>query len=82
MARSQANRKLSPVERTLKAPARLGQDGEACQIVFGYNADEQKVLLQFSVAAPCLIFSPDDARAVAKQLTHYADMADGKKTQA
>ena len=79
MARSQANRKLSPVERTLAAPLPLGHHGDRCDIVFGHNAVERKVLMQFNVATGCLIFDPDDARAVAKHLLHYADMAELKK---
>jgi hypothetical protein len=58
-----------------------GADGQACQIVFGHNAQIAKVLMQFSVAATRLIFSPEEARDVAAKLAHYADMAEGKKTQ-
>jgi hypothetical protein len=71
--------KLSPVERTLAAPLPLGRDGDRLDIVFGSNPEVRKVLMQFNVATGCLIFDPADARAVAKQLAHYADMADGKK---
>ena len=54
------------------------QDGP-CQIIFGHNTGIQKVLVQFTVAAERLIFSPDEARDVATKLAHYADMAEGKK---
>lgn len=81
MARSQANRKLSPVERTLAAPAPLGREGDRLDIVFGHNATDKKVLMQFNVATGCLIFDPADARDVAKQLLLRADLADGTKTQ-
>jgi len=73
-----AARKLGPEP---PAPTPLGQDGQACQIVFGHNREIGKVLMQFSVAASRLIFTPDEARDVASKLQHYADMADGKKTQ-
>ena len=59
----------------------IGIDGQGCSIVFGHNGDLRKVLMQFSVAADRLIFDPDDARDVAKQLLFRADMAEGKKTQ-
>lgn len=72
-------RKLSPVERTLRAPTPLGHEGDRCSIIFGHNVQDRKVLMQFTVATGCLIFDPADARAVAQQLAHYADMADGKK---
>lgn len=81
MARCQANRKLSPIEQTLAAPVPLGREGDRLDIVFGHNVSERKVLMQFNVATGCLIFDPADARSVAQQLVHYADMADGKKTQ-
>jgi len=74
-------RKLTPVERTLAAPVPLGREGDKLNIVFGHNAADRKVLMQFSVATGCLIFDPADARSVAIQLAHYADMAEGKKTQ-
>lgn len=81
MARFQANRKLTPVERTLATPVPLGREGDRLDIVFGHNVTDRKVLMSFTVATGCLIFDPDDARAVARQLQHYADMADGKKAQ-
>lgn len=71
-------RKLGPAQ---PAPTPLGQDGQSCQIIFGHNTDIRKVLMQFSVAASRLIFSPEEARDVAQKLQHYADMAEGKKTQ-
>jgi len=52
-----------------------------CQIVFGHNASIRKVLMQFSVSADQFIFTPEEARDVAAKLQHYADMADGTKTQ-
>jgi len=81
MARPQPIRKLSPIERTLAAPVPLGRDGDRLSIVFGHNATDRKVLMSFTVATGCVIFDPDDARAVARQLATYADLADGKKTQ-
>lgn len=54
-------------------------EGEGCEIIFGHNAEIRKVLMQFSVAATRLIFSPEDARDCAKKLQFYADMAEGKK---
>jgi hypothetical protein len=74
MARSLTNRKQPPA---LLIPP--GQDGESCQIVFGHNTEIQKVLMQFSVSASRLVFSPDEARDVASKLKFYADMADGKQ---
>ena len=62
-------------------PAPIGAEGENCSIVFGHNVDIRKVLMQFSVAAYRLVFTPDEARDVARKLLHYADMAEGKKTQ-
>jgi hypothetical protein len=55
--------------------------GTGCAIVFGHNATIHKVMMQFSVSADQFVFSPEEARAVAKNLLHYADMADGTKTQ-
>lgn len=57
----------------------LGQDGEACQIVFGHNAEAGKVLMQFSAAASRLIFTPDEADDVAAKLQFYAEAARGHK---
>jgi hypothetical protein len=82
MRRNSAAHKLSPVERTLARPAPLGQPGDGCQITFGHNATDRKVLMAFSVATPTLVFNPEDARGVGLALLHYADMAEGKKTQA
>lgn len=76
MGRSQA------LKKTLERPAPLGVPGQGCTITFGHNTAERKVLMAFSVATPTLVFTPDDARSVGKSLQHYADMADGKKTQA
>lgn len=81
MARFQANRKLRPVDRTLAAPAPLGKPGDGVVITFGHNATDRKVLMAFNVATATLVFNPDDARSVGQSLLHYADMADGKKTQ-
>jgi len=78
--RNQANRKTD-LDRTLARPASLGQPGDGCQITFGHNATDRKVLMAFSVATPTLVFNPEDARGVGRALLHYADMADGKKTQ-
>lgn len=82
MARSQPIRKQTEIERTLAMPAPLGQAGQGCQITFGHNVAQRKVLMAFSVATATLIFDPADARSVGESLLHYADMADGKKTQA
>jgi hypothetical protein len=76
--KSSAARKLGPDP---PAPTPLGVEGDVCTIVFGHNAQLGKVLMQFSVAASRLIFTPDEARDVASKLQFYADMADGKKTQ-
>lgn len=62
-------------------PVPLGVEGEGCSIIYGHNASIKKVLMQFSVAATRLIFTPEEAREAAAHLRHYADMADGKKTQ-
>jgi hypothetical protein len=75
-------RKLTDLERTFFRPAPLGQPGDGCQITFGHNATDRKVLMAFSVATPTLVFNPEDARGVGRALLHYADMADGRKTQA
>lgn len=56
-----------------------GIDEQGCQIIFGHNTSVRKVLMQFSVSAERLIFSPEEARDVANKLNHYADMAAGKK---
>ena len=50
-----------------------------CTIMFGSNATLRKVLMQFSVTAERLIFSPEEARDVSAKLLHYADVADGIK---
>lgn len=55
-----------------------GLVGDPCQILFGSNPEVRQVLMQFSVAADRLIFSPEDARAVARQLLVRADLAEGK----
>jgi len=55
--------------------------GTGCQIVFGHNVSIRKVLMQCSVSADQFIFTPEEARDVAAKLQHYADMADGTKTQ-
>jgi len=78
MPKSAALRKTGPPSPVVAPP---GIEGQTCQIVFGHNVEIRKVLMQFNVAASRLIFSPDEARDVAAKLTHYADMADGKKTQ-
>lgn len=71
-----------PIERTLGRAAPLGQPGQGVRITFGHNATDRKVLLAFDVATATLVFDPDDARRFADSIKHYADMADGKKTQA
>lgn len=71
--------KLPGPKNPVKAP--LGLEGQGCQIVFGHNVGIRKVLMQFSVLADRLAFSPEDARSVARNLLHYADMAEGKKVQ-
>jgi hypothetical protein len=81
MRRTSAAKKLTELERKLARPAPLGQPGDGVVITFGHNADERKVLMAFSVATATLVFDPEDARGVGKSLLHYADMADGKKTQ-
>lgn len=67
-----------PVPKFVVPP---GTDGAPCQIIFGHNVSVKKVLMQFSVTAERLYFSPDEARDVAAKLQHYADMAEGKKVQ-
>jgi len=54
-------------------------DGQGCTIVFGANARIKKVLMQLSVSANMMIFSPEEARDVASKLLHYAEVADGKE---
>lgn len=56
-----------------------GVENQNCVIVFGHSTVIKKVLMQFSVSAERLIFSPDEARDVAHKLQQYADLADGKQ---
>jgi hypothetical protein len=70
--------KLGPANPVATPP---GIDGLGCQIIYGHNEGIKKVMMQFSVTADRLIFTPEEARDVAKQLLLRADMAEGKKTQ-
>lgn len=69
---------IGPIPKFVIPPA---IDGQACSIIFGHNTSVKKVLMQFTAAAERLFFSPEEARDVAKKLSHYADMAEGKKVQ-
>lgn len=57
----------------------MGRSGETCEIIYGHNVQTQRVLMQFSRAADRLIFTPEEAEHVARQLLHYAEAARGKK---
>jgi hypothetical protein len=65
--------------RKKQPPTPPAAEGQDCTITFGSNADVQRVLLQFSVSAERLLFTPADARDVANKLLRYADLAEGKK---
>jgi hypothetical protein len=54
-------------------------DGAACTIVFGHNATVRRVLMQFSVPAERLVFSPEEAEDVAAKLRLFARRARGER---
>ncbi len=60
-------------------PTPVGLDGQGCQIIFGHNAEAQRVLMQFNVAVTALTFTPAEAEDVAGRLLHYAKAARGEK---
>ena len=60
-------------------PTPPGVEGEPCYIVYGHNVAVRKVLMKFSVTASQLVFSPEDAEEVARNLIHYAKAARGEK---
>ncbi len=73
-----SKKKVGAIPRIAVPP---GIDQQGCQIIFGHNVSIRKVLMQFSVSAERLLFSPEEARDVATKLQHYAAMAEGKKVQ-
>lgn len=71
-----SKRKQIGPKSPVMAPA--GHDGQTLHIIYGANAGVKRMTMLFNVSVSQIILTPDEARHMAGQLIHFAEIADGK----